>query len=408
MRIARRATVLRSRRIVVRRCCRLRLKQPEEHADLVCADKTDVVHLRKREVEDLRVRTVRRVQEEARVLLVWRQHVRIVERLAPCTAIAPAQLLGDLLDEAGGRGGIASHRHAELVLARPHDEDPQVDAQPRWVAMQHERVGLFDQLDLARRGEARRGAVQREDLRRGREAERGVDGPEVHVEDEREALCLGSVATGLRVVPLPVDADARRGRRHGLQRRTRPGRSHLGCGQPIDDHPERVRDDGARAAGLLAPRVHLILADGALVDHERAATLRHDRRPEVLDLRARVRPDGNEPALARIEPNVVADERHGGVAARPRRVDRRVPRLVGHGEVVERGAAVVRLGNDQVDQLRRGLRSELVERAADDAVRGDDDLRVEVLHVRRQRPRRAAAGRTGLVVQVAPPFSDCA
>jgi hypothetical protein len=350
--IVRRAPVRRAWRVVVSAACRLRLEEPEEDANLGRPDQADVPHAREREVEDRRVAVVLRVDIERGSLLVRRQHARVVERLPGRGAVSARQVLRDVLDEVGRVRRGRPHRVAELRLARPHHEHAQVDAQPGWVAVQHERIGLLDQLDLAGAGDVGDRGVQRDELRRAAERERGIVrvGAEVEIVLEGEPLHLRPVVPVRGPVAGAVDVHAgdRRGDR---QRRRGPSHADRGGGVAVDDDAERVGDDGAWP-GELPARIDLVLADRASVDDELEVLLRHDRGEELLDPRARVGPKREEAVRSGVEAEVVPDEGDTGIAVRPRRVDCRVPRLVRNRKVDERRAAVERLRHQHVDLVR--------------------------------------------------------
>src|SRR5208283_2647737 len=120
-------------------------------------------------------------------------------------------------------------------------------------------------------------------------------------------------------------------------------------------------------------------ADRAAVDDELATFLRDDRRKKFLNAGPRVGPQRHESLDVGVEPEIVADEGRVLEGLGERRVDRRIPRLVGHDEVVEGGALVERLAYDDINEICARLLAELVKSASDNPVRIDDDLRMEVL-----------------------------
>ena len=165
--VARCPSVLVTRREVERAARRLGLEQAEEHADVVGADQADVVHLRQREVEDGDAVLVVGLQVELRLVLERRERVEL----------RGSDGRHELLDEPRRVRGTGDPGDPELALVGPHHEDAEVDAEPERVAVQEERVGLLDELEVRVRGGRAGGGVHGHELRVGREAERRVASP---------------------------------------------------------------------------------------------------------------------------------------------------------------------------------------------------------------------------------------
>ena len=189
-----RAAVLFAGRVVVDAGSLLRGEETEENAHGGCADQADVADARERKVKHRDHVFVQGREVERRAFLVRGEDRGVVEALPARTAAAFGQLIRYLLDEIVGGGGVAQ-RLAEFRLAPAHGEDAQIHAEPWRVAVEHVRVGLLDQLDLARGGDAGDGDLECQKFGAAGEVERRIAwvGAEIEVVQEREALWLRSI-----------------------------------------------------------------------------------------------------------------------------------------------------------------------------------------------------------------------